>query len=129
MQTEEFTYYKNNPADSNSISTDYVSALLDDEKTGLWIGAYNNGGLNKMNRHTGKFTHYLPGLTITCIYKDAAGIIWIGTPGGLFQYDKKSEIFNSIAEENAGNNITEIASIRGDKEDNLWISARQEFIC
>jgi len=122
-QTGKFTTYKNDPADINTLSTDYVSAIIVNGDN-LWIGSYNNGGLNKFNRHTGKFTRYLPGLSISCMYKDAAGILWIGTPGGLFQYDKKSDIFNSIAEENVGNNITEIASITGDKEDNLWIATR-----
>ena len=122
-QTEKFTTYKNDPANINTLSNDYVSAMIVNGDS-LWIGTSNNGGLNKLNRHTGKFTHYLPGLSISCIYKDAAGIIWIGTPGGLFQYDKRSDIFISNAEENVRNNITEIASITGDKEDNLWIATR-----
>ena len=122
-QTEKFTTYKNDPADINTLSNDYVSAMIVNGDN-LWIGSYNNGGLNKLNRHTGKFTHYLPGLSISCIYRDAAGILWIGTQGGLFQYDKRSDVFNSNAEENVGNNIVEIASITGDKEDNLWIATR-----
>ena len=122
-QTEKFTTFKNDPADINTLSNDYISAMLV-YGDNLWIGTYNNGGLNKLNTHTGKFTHYLPGLVISTIYKDAADVLWIGTPGGLFQYDKKSDIFTSNADENAGNNITQIASITGDKEDNLWIAAR-----
>ena len=122
-QTEKFTTYKNDPADINTLSNDYVTDMIVSGDN-LWVGTFNNGGLNKLNRHTGKFTHYLPGLIIGCIYKDAAGIIWIGTAGGLFQYDKRLDIFNSNAEENVGNNIVEIASITGDNEDNLWIATR-----
>ena len=118
----KFINYKNVPSDSKTISNNFITAILEDESTDLWIGNGNNGGLNRMNRHTGKFTRYLPGLFIYCIYKDAAGVIWVGTPGDLLHYDKNSDSFNSISDENLGDNIVEIASIIGDKEDNLWIS-------
>jgi hypothetical protein len=54
--------------------------------------------------------------------QDAAGIIWIGSVGGLYHYDPKSDNFINISEENAGINIVQISSMTGDKEDNLWIS-------
>ena len=121
--TGKFTNYKNNPADINTISNDAISVIFEDETTDLWIGTENNGGLNRMNRQTGKFTRYLPGLVISSIYRDAHSIIWIGTPSGLFRYDRKSDSFNSIGEENSGNNIVEVSAITSDKDDNLWISA------
>ena len=121
-KTGKSTNYKNDPADITTISNDAVTAILEDETTDMWIGTENNGGLNKMNRQTGKFTHYLPGLVISSLYKDAEGIIWVGTPSGLFRYNRKSDAFNSIAEENSGNNIVEVESIIADKKDNLWIS-------
>ena len=83
-KTGKFMVYRNDPANNNTISTDYVSAIMEGETPDLWIGTYDNGGLNKLNRLTGNFAHYLPGLVIDCIYKDADGIIWVGTPSGLF---------------------------------------------
>ena len=117
----KLTSYKNNPADVNSINNDFISAIIEDGAD-LWVGNINSGGLNKLNRHTGKFVHYLPGLFRCNIYRDAGGIIWIGTPSGLFRYDKKSDSFNSPADENSGKNIVQVLAITGDKEDNLWIS-------
>ena len=122
-KTGKFIVYMNNPANTNTISADYVSVILETEKPDLWIGTYDNAGLNKMNRLTGNFTHYLPGLVIDCIYKDADGIIWVGTPSGLFQYDRKSDIFNSMDMGNSGNDMMNISSIISDKEDNLWIAS------
>jgi len=125
--TGKFTTYKNDPADGSSISSDLVSVILGDQGSDLWLGSANNGGLNRMNRHTGKFTHYLPGLSVNSIYRDAAGIIWIGSAGGLYHYDPKSDNFINISEENAGINIVQIASMTGDREDNLWLATTTGF--
>ena len=120
--TGKITTYKNDPADASSISSNLVSVILEDQGSDLWLGTFANGGLNRMNRHTGRFTQYLQGLSINSLYRDAAGVIWIGTLGGLFRYDRKLDSVINISEENAGINIVQIASITGDKEDNLWIA-------
>ena len=122
LRSGRFAHFKNDPSDANSLSNNLISSILEDETTGLWVGTLNNGGLNRMNTQTGKFTHYLPGLVVTSMYKDSSGVIWIGTMGGLFHYDRKSDTFNSISDDNSGINIVAISSIAGDKSDNLWIS-------
>ena len=119
----KFTTYKNDPADISTLSNNSINDILEGETSELWIATNNNGGLNKMNRQTGKFKRYLPGLSIACIYKDAEGIIWVGSQSGLFSYDSKTDSFTSLAEENSGNNIVQVSSITGDNDDNLWISA------
>jgi signal transduction histidine kinase/ligand-binding sensor domain-containing protein len=119
----KFTRYQNDPADINTISNDVITALLEDETTDLWIGTENNAGLNKMNRLSGRVTHYLPGLSVSSIYRDDEGIIWVGTANGLFRYHRKSDTFISNAEENSGFNIVQIAAITEDEDNNLWISA------
>ena len=63
-----------------------------------------------------------PGLSISSIYKDADGTIWAGTLGGLYRYNRKTDNFNSIAEDNPGNDIVQVEAITGDQEDNLWMS-------
>ena len=119
--TGKFIQYKNDPADVTTISDDFISSLLIDEND-LWIGDDRNNGLNKMDLRTKKCTHYLPGLSISCIYKDADGTIWAGTLGGLYHYNRKTDNFNSIAEDNPGNDIVQVEAITGDQEDNLWVS-------
>ncbi len=118
-----FTRYQNDPADTNTISNDVITSILEDKTTDLWIGNENNGGLNKMNRRSGRFTHYLPGLSVSSIYRDAEGTIWVGTARGLFRYHRKSDTFISNAEENSGFNIVQIAAITEDEDNNLWVSA------
>ena len=124
--TGKFIHYKNDPADVTTISDDFISSLLIDESD-LWIGGDRNNGINKMNLRTKKCTHYLPGLSISCIYKDADGTIWAGTLGGLYHYNGKTDNFNSIAEDNPGNDIVQVEAITGDKEDNLWASTETGF--
>jgi signal transduction histidine kinase len=75
-----------------------------------------------MDLRTKKCMHYLPGFSISCIFKDADGIIWAGTIGGLYRYNRKTDNFNSIAEQNSGTDIVQVEAITGDKENNLWVS-------
>jgi len=122
--TGELTHFVINRADSNSISRNTVLALLDGDDDDLWVGTYNQGGLNKLNKKTGRFSYYLPGHNIYSLYRDAGGIIWVGTNDGLFSYDKKSDTFNSLAVTNAGSNIVEVSTIVGDNDNNLWVGTR-----
>ena len=121
-KTGKFKSYKNDPADINTISNNMVSHIYRDGVNDLWIGTFNNGGLNKLDIRTGKFTRYLSGLSIGKIYRDAAGILWFATNGGLFRYDKKTDSFNALTNKNSENNITTVEGIVADKEDNLWLS-------
>ncbi|MBV4359928.1 hybrid sensor histidine kinase/response regulator transcription factor [Pinibacter aurantiacus] len=80
--------YKNEPADSSSISNNYINELfLDQEKT-LWVGTAR--GLNKFDAGTNSFQRiYLPGNKdqqpeIYCFAKGEKGQLWLGTSKGLF---------------------------------------------
>jgi hypothetical protein len=53
-----YTTYRHDPLDSNSLSNDDIIALHEDREGNLWIGTYG-GGLNKLDRATGKFTRYI----------------------------------------------------------------------
>src|SRR5690606_6670503 len=52
-------WFKNIPGNSNSLSYNYVSWFMDDpaDNDYLWI-CTKGGGLNKMQKSTGKFIHY-----------------------------------------------------------------------
>jgi len=121
-ETGKFTNYSHNPADTNTISEDLVITMLEDESHDLWVGTVNNGGLNRMIGKTGKFKHYLEGLTITNIERDAKGEIWVGTATELFKYNRTSDRFIPLSEINPGLPVTEIRSLVSDKENNLWIA-------
>jgi signal transduction histidine kinase/ligand-binding sensor domain-containing protein len=54
----KFTTYVNSDKDSNSISDNIVRSIREDSQGNLWIGT-NNGGLNKFDRRTERFTNFI----------------------------------------------------------------------
>ncbi|MEO5581923.1 MAG: two-component regulator propeller domain-containing protein, partial [Saprospiraceae bacterium] len=121
--TSRLTSYANVPSDNKSLSNDLVTSIFEDPYYNLWIGTENNGGLNKLDRQTGTFKHYLPGLGISCIYMDSDTVLWVGAPNGLFKYDRSADEYYSYNEKNVGSDILGIASMIEDDEKNLWISS------
>ena len=54
---QHFTYYNNQINNSNSISSDIVTALFEDVEENIWIGTYE-GGLNKFDLKTKKIKRF-----------------------------------------------------------------------
>ena len=86
----EIIWYKNIPGNSNSLSYNYVSWFMDDpENTDyLWV-CTKGGGLDRMEKPTGKFIHFttkqgLPNDVVYGILADNAGNIWGSTNKGIF---------------------------------------------
>jgi signal transduction histidine kinase len=103
--TEKFIHYKNDPSDPSSLSDNSVRAILEDQEGNLWIGTWG-GGLNKMDRELGEFTHYrvkdgLANDVIWGILEDnlpaemGGPHLWIGTNQGLSRFDPKTETFRN----------------------------------
>ncbi len=124
-----FDAFINDPKDSSSLSIDIVSRILEDSKKRLWVGTYVNGGLNLLDKKTGRFSHYLPGFNITAIYQDKSEVLWIGTEGGLFFLDERKGVFTEFRDPSTGNNITGgITAMTEDDQHNLWIRTRLKII-
>ncbi len=97
-----FTVFRHDPQDTNSLSSNYVRCLLEDQTGALWIGTWG-GGLDRLDPETGQFTHYkhnpedrhsLSHDNILCLYEDRSGQLWIGTGGGgLDLFDRQNERF------------------------------------
>ncbi|MCP4147722.1 MAG: helix-turn-helix domain-containing protein [bacterium] len=96
-EKEQFIHYQNSPSNPNSLSHNFVNALLQDKEQALWVGT-DGGGLNRLvlPRKKGEpvtFHHYrnepgnphsLSDDIITAILQDSGGNIWFGTyTGGL----------------------------------------------
>ena len=112
-KTGKFIHYKNNVNDSSSLSYNRIWVIYEDKKGELWIGCGlpyhdNNeklelGGLNRFDKTTQKFTHYLhdpsnpnsiAGNKIGSIYEDKKGNFWVGTNGdGLHTMDRNTGVF------------------------------------
>ncbi len=128
-----FTVYRPDPADSNSISDNYVRTLFEDSRGRLWIGT-DGGGLNVFDSKTKTFSVFknnpkdstsLSVNIVWSIYEDRSGRLWIGTDGGgLNLFDDKTKKF--IAFKNDPRNPASLSdntvtSIYEDHSGQLWI--------
>ena len=93
-----FQHMVHDPSDPGSISNNRVKCILEPEIHNdeiLWVGT-NNGGLNRFDKQTGKFTTFtmedgLPSNTIHGILEDKVGNLWFSTNRGLVQFDPVTE--------------------------------------
>ncbi|MCB9281240.1 MAG: response regulator [Lewinellaceae bacterium] len=85
-----YEYFKNNPADRESLSSNDILCAADDPAAPdrfLWIGT-KGGGLNRMDKQTGQFRHFkteqgLPDNVVYGILTDNDRQIWLSTNKGL----------------------------------------------
>ena len=96
----EFTHYRHNDADSNSISSDFIYGLeIDDEYQHLWMATYN-GGLCSYTPASGTFRHYsmedgLSDNTVYSIEKDHHGNLWFSSNTGISTYNTRTGTFRN----------------------------------
>jgi ligand-binding sensor domain-containing protein/signal transduction histidine kinase len=112
LKTQKFEHFINNPKDKASLSNNQVRIIYEDRQGIIWIGTgsafnadnlNNSGGLNRLNKTTGKFTRYLHDANdkhslidnrVRAIFEDSSGTFWVGTAGdGLHTMDRKKGSF------------------------------------
>ena len=111
--TGKFTHFVHKPGDPESLSNNEVRVIYQDHSGTLWVGCGipfgspnqgpEDGGLNRLNRTTGKFTRYMhdpidpesiSNNKVRAIFEDSKGNFWIGTGGdGLQTLDRHTGIF------------------------------------
>ena len=84
----------------NAISSSKVICMLDDDQGNLWLGT-DGGGLNVLNKQTGRFTIYegenwIRTAVVYGIIRDDRGKMWFSTNNGLFEFDPKSKTMRSF---------------------------------
>lgn len=129
----KFTVYRHDPNDASSISSGSIFSICEDKDGTLWIGT-DNGGLNSLDKKTGKFRRYqndpddstsLGSNRVFNALVDRDGILWIcAYGGGLNRFDKatgkftrykhKTDNINSLSNNN-------VRSIYEDNDGTLWI--------
>ncbi len=133
------TLFTSSPADSQSLSSNRIRALLIDKSNTIWIGT--NNGLNNYNLATGTFKRYknddtgkssLNHKLITCLYEDRHGTIWVGTNGGgFFEYLPEQDCFKQywidIAKKKNPYNVSSnaILCIFEDHEGKFWVGSEE----
>jgi len=124
-----FAYFKNDPKNPASLSSDYVTAIAEDDRGTLLIATY--GGLNKakggslgtFERYTQK-TNGLPTDTLLSIHLDESGTLWIGTQrGGLCKFDPQTKTVKSYQPDptHIKSPDNTIERIYEDRQGRLWV--------
>jgi len=128
----EFTVYRQESDNPNSLSNNYVWSILKDNNGILWASTMG-GGVNKFDPISETFTRYqhdennpnsLVSDIVLSIYEDQTGILWIATDGGFSRFDPNHETFvNYQHDENDPNSLSYdyIFSIYQDDNGILWI--------
>lgn len=103
ISSDEYRFFTNNPADTTSLSGNYVISLLQDRRGTVWIGTYGNGINQVITSASGevKFRTYTTadGLCNNVIYameEDRNGNIWISTDNGLSKFNPETKTFQNF---------------------------------
>ena len=126
-----FTHYTHGVLDTNCISDNKTTCLIEDYLGNIWVGT--NDGLNRIDPRTGEITNYfndpqdnesLSHNLIRCFFEDSDSNLWIGTDGGLNKFVSESNKFISYKNDSLNPlSISDdrIFSIYEDKFGVLWI--------
>ena len=131
-----FTIYRNNVADSLSLSYNNVKQIFEDSDQNLWIATFG-GGLNLYNRDKDNFTIFrakpedpfsLVNNYVNEVYEDRNKDLWLGTPNGINKFDKKTQKFYRYAHNPADPSSLShdgVETIYEDMKGNLWVGTNE----
>jgi signal transduction histidine kinase/ligand-binding sensor domain-containing protein/DNA-binding response OmpR family regulator len=130
-----FFSLKQSLLNTDGLTNSDVSAVMEEDGHTLWVGYFNVGGIDIINRKSNQKLHISPnknsksGLgegSVYCIFKDSRSDIWIGTYlGGLQMYNRKNNRFITYVHNPSDSNTisgNDVRKIVEDKEGNLWIA-------
>ncbi|WP_114790754.1 two-component regulator propeller domain-containing protein [Niabella yanshanensis] len=130
--TRQYTHYRHNPFDPQSIGSDEVLHVTGDRQGNLWVSTWG-GGLNLLNRQTGKFTRFVHDQNdlssigsnfVQQVFEDDEARLWVATYyGGLYLLDRQNRTFKQVTgDEKQLSHITgkNFVSICQDARGDLW---------
>jgi len=126
--------YRNNPADTTSLSSNFVSTLFEDREGRIWASAANRG-LNLYDSRTDGFQRFqhspneaatLSHNNVLSIYQDETSTLWVGTSNGLNRFDPPTRSFTRYfpsAGANAPAKPFEVYALHEDSRSRFWLGA------
>ncbi len=129
-----FSTYISNPADTTSISDNYINALFFDSGKKLWIGT--SEGLNCYVSATDNFKRidllFKKGTKpeVYCIYEDKKKNLWVGTNKGLFVRRFSTAVFVSASKLGLESRLanSEILCVYEDHFGFLWVGTEKGLV-
>jgi signal transduction histidine kinase/DNA-binding response OmpR family regulator/ligand-binding sensor domain-containing protein len=97
-----YTTYKVSSRDEKGLTGHWVISLFEDNERNIWAGT--NGGLNRLNRKTGRFDHFYPDTVnisgpnnvIRCITQEKGGHMWVITNRNIYRLDPRTGEFSEF---------------------------------
>jgi PAS domain S-box-containing protein len=134
-KTGQWNRYFYEPDDPYSLSNNHVSVIYESQSGILWFGTYN-WGLNKYVPAKQVFQYY-PAFSIhdatgyidhnvISLFQSPNEIFWIGTYGGLFQWDRRQNRIRHYYSETRSNRApigAFIQTIQEDQDGFVWIGS------
>ena len=133
-ETEQFTHYQNEPDNPQSLSSNHIQFIHEDQIGTLWIGATN--GLNRFDRETEHFARYqndpfnpqsLNSNDINFVYETRTGELWFGTGGtGLSKLNRDSKTFTHYQynpDDPQSLSSNHVNSIYEDQSGGFWVAS------
>ena len=127
-----FTLLKHKEGNKNSISSDFIYAIEEDQFGNIWVGT--NNGLNKYNPERKTFTQYFhesnnpKGISsdwIRGLFLDSKKNLWIGTlTGGASKFNPANNTFTTYKHDPKNPNslcYNDVLSFMEDEKGDLWI--------
>jgi signal transduction histidine kinase/ligand-binding sensor domain-containing protein/DNA-binding response OmpR family regulator len=134
---DRFDFFRNDPKDANTISSNFVHCIAEDKSGQLWIGTGQvSGGIEKVILRNSAFEHFLPEKNgtdildnvVRAVLEDRNKYLWVATKAGrLHLYDSAMKQINTFLSlpglgYESLRNIT--YSIFLDNKDYLWIGSK-----
>ena len=100
----DFTVYRNDPGDVNTLSNDYILPITVSRDGTVWVGTFG-GGLNRYEPAgeggRGRFRTYratdgMVDEVIKAIVEDRNGLLWISSNDGLTRFDPAAGTFENF---------------------------------
>lgn len=131
--TQKCKQYTNTRGDTKGLNHEIVSDIAEDAQGNLWVATLGNG-INIFNRKTKKFAyivaensdHGLFSNEMKCLFRDAAGSMWVGTDNGLYFYNSLLMKFNTYRTKKltAESQADFITSILKDSKGQIWVKGQ-----
>ncbi|BDD02036.1 hybrid sensor histidine kinase/response regulator transcription factor [Persicobacter psychrovividus] len=130
INTLEFTHFKHDPEEEESISNDFILCITEESPDYLWVGTLD--GLNLFNKKTGTSKIFRPeegnsnslsSASIYALLKDKNDL-YIGSVGnGLDIYNTVSGDFRHYSKNSSENSISDnrVKVIKKDHLGNIWV--------
>ena len=131
--------YRHDPANSNSLASDYCESVFLDSRGVLWLPHYKTGGLTSFDPSTETFTRYshdpnnpgsLSSNSNSIVAEDREGHIWVGGDGGLDRLDRKTGKFKHFYNDPNDPHSLSYNQVRGlyvDRQGTLWVGTNIFF--